>query len=178
MRQYNLMILILLAGLLLVACGGGGAPEPAPAVEAPVASSTPPPIPTAIPAADNNGQAATEEPAAPAEQPASPSVQPTEEMPIGTPDTFGTSAVDALAQDYVSCVETEPHPIGEQIAKTYNVPYEEVMKLFCNGDTFDDIVTAYQTRDLTGLGVGELLDMNATSGSWDAVWKELGLLDQ
>jgi len=172
MKRLIAIVSILLIGLLLAACGG---PVPAPAGEAPAASPTPPPIPTAALAAED-GQSTPEEPAAPSDEPAPAPDQPTAEPT--TADTFGTSAVDALAQDYVSCVETEPHPIGEQIAATYDVPYEEVMKLFCNGDTFDDILIAYQTRDLTGVGVGELLDRHAASGSWDAVWQELGLLDQ
>jgi len=172
MKRLVVILAFLLVGLLLAACGG---PAPASAVEAPASSPTPPPIPTAAPAADS-GQPAAEQPAAPPDEAAPPAEQPTAEPP--TADTFGTSAVDALAQDYVSCVETEPHPIGEQIANTYDVSYEEVMKLFCNGDTFDDILIAYQTRDRTAVGVGGLLDMNAASGSWDAVWQQLGLLDQ
>ncbi|MEJ2150321.1 MAG: hypothetical protein P8Z40_12690, partial [Chloroflexota bacterium] len=95
----------------------------------------------------------------------------------GDPDTFGRSAVDALADEYVSCVETEPHPIGERIAMTYGVDYEEVMKLFCNGDTFDDILVAYQTSQQTGVPVAELLDMAARAGGWEPVWDELGLLE-
>jgi hypothetical protein len=95
----------------------------------------------------------------------------------GDPDTFGRSAVDALADEYVSCVETEPHPIGEQIATTYGVDYEEVMKLFCNGDTFDDILVAYQTSEQTGVPVAELLDMAARAGGWEPVWEKLGLLE-
>jgi hypothetical protein len=95
----------------------------------------------------------------------------------GDPDTFGRSAVDALADEYVSCVETEPHPIGEQIARTHGVDYEEVMKLFCNGDTFDDILVAYQTSQQTGIPVAELLDMAARAGGWEPVWDELGLLE-
>jgi hypothetical protein len=95
----------------------------------------------------------------------------------GDPDTFGRSAVDALADEYVSCVETEPHPIGEQIAMTYSVDYEEVMKLFCNGDTFDDILVAYQTSQQTDIPAAELLDMAARAGGWEPVWDELGLLE-
>ena len=179
MKRLIVIFAFLLVGLLLAACGG---PAPASAVEAPASSPTPPPIPTAAPAADS-GQPAAEQPAAPPDEPVPPAEQPTAEPPpaeppTADPSTYGTSAVDALAQDYVSCVEIEPHPIGQQIASTYDVPYEEVMKLFCNGDTFDDILIAYQTRDLTSVGVAELLDMNAAAGSWDAVWQQLGLLDQ
>ncbi len=170
------LILLSLTLTLIVLTGCG-----TPADSAAPATQLPPPLPTDLPgsttdatAGGTSGGAATE------------NTSPTEQPPAddassggGTGDTFGTSAVDALAGEYVSCVEVEPHPIGQQIATTYSAPYEEVMKLFCNGDIFDDIVIAYQTSRLSGLSAAELLDKHAVAGGdWDAVWNEIGLTDQ
>ena len=151
----------------LTACGQTAA-EPAPTAEPLIATFTPDP---------NQPQPdSTTAPPPEAEEPTEdPGPQP---IPIdNAPDTFGTSAVDALTGEYVSCTDTEPHPVGQEIAETYDAPYEEVMKLFCNGDTFDDILIAYQTRDLSDQPVAELLDMKARAGDWDTVWADLGIFE-
>jgi hypothetical protein len=73
------------------------------------------------------------------------------------------------------CAETDPHPIAQSIAETYDAPYEEVMSFFCTGVAFEDIVLAYQTADLAEIEVKEALTLWYDFGSWEAVWDELSL---
>jgi hypothetical protein len=88
--------------------------------------------------------------------------------PAPLPPAEPTPTVD------INCTETNPHPIGMQIAATYNVTYEEVMTWFCSGEIFDDILLALQTHEATGVPVQELLDLNAIYG-WEQVWADLGV---
>ena len=119
------------------------------------------------------------------EQPPPP--EPGNEQPAPPPDAGGedTAPVDqgqpdppeepryTMVDGRVVCTETDPHPIGEQIAGTYEREYNEVMTWFCNGDTFDDILIALQTSEATGVSVEELLQRNYEVG-WDQVWEETG----
>lgn len=75
----------------------------------------------------------------------------------------------------IHCTETDPHPIAQSIAETYHATYEEVMTFFCSGVGFDDIVLGYQTAELSGRDVKEVLTLWYDFGNWDDVWKELGL---
>lgn len=75
----------------------------------------------------------------------------------------------------IHCTETDPHPIAQSIADTYHVTYEEVMTFFCSGVGFDDIVLAYQTAELSGRGVKEVLTLWYDFGSWEDVWEELSI---
>ncbi len=85
------------------------------------------------------------------------------------------SAAQPVAPVDIHCTETDPHPIAQSIAETYQVTYEEVMVFFCSGVEFDDIVLAYQTAGLSGRDVKEVLTLWYDFGNWDDVWGELGL---
>ena len=88
------------------------------------------------------------------------------------PDPEGDQPVSPID---IHCTETDPHPIGQSIADTYQVTYEEVMTFFCTGVGFDDIVLAYQTAELSGRDVKDVLTLWYDFGNWDDVWGELGL---
>lgn len=75
------------------------------------------------------------------------------------------------------CFATERHKVGESIAATFEVPYEQVITWFCQGSEFADILLALQTSEETGLPVEELLEKRAGGQSWDEIWKEIGLVD-
>jgi len=83
----------------------------------------------------------------------------------------GTETID------IHCAETDPHPIGQEIAETYDVTYEEVMTWFCSGYTFDDILIALETSEATNVKVGDLLSMSEEM-SWEEVWVEVGFTQQ
>jgi hypothetical protein len=75
------------------------------------------------------------------------------------------------------CYETEPHPIGQNIAETYEVEYKQVMEWFCEGNEFEDILVALETKELTGMPVETLLEKTQAGMSWDQIWQEIGLTD-
>jgi hypothetical protein len=73
------------------------------------------------------------------------------------------------------CPPLEPHPLGVSIAEKYEVPYPEVMRWFCAGEAFEDILLALETQELTGRTLEDLFAMREQM-SWDDVWKELNLV--
>lgn len=83
----------------------------------------------------------------------------------------GTETID------IHCTETDPHPVGQEIAETYDVTYEEVMTWFCSGYTFDDILIALETSEATNVKAGDLLAMSKEM-SWEEVWVEVGFTQQ
>ena len=76
----------------------------------------------------------------------------------------------------INCTETNPHPVGQSIAETYQTSYEEVMTFFCTGVPFEDITLAYQTAEITGVDVKEVMTLwYDYDKNWDDVWTELGI---
>jgi hypothetical protein len=86
-------------------------------------------------------------------------------LPVRTPEI----------QPSAACPQLDPHPIGESITEKFDVPYEEVMDWFCKGETFEDILLALETQELTGRTLEELFAMKHQK-SWENVWKELGIV--
>jgi len=74
-----------------------------------------------------------------------------------------------------SCTDLDPHPIGAEIAGTYDVAYEDVMGWFCGGHTFEDILLALQTQTLADVELERLLDERWQGKSWDQIWDEVGI---
>lgn len=87
------------------------------------------------------------------------------DVPVRTPDI----------QPSEVCPQPDPHPIGVSITEKFDVPYEEVMDWFCKGETFEDILLALETEELTGRTLEELFGMKGHK-SWEDVWKELGIV--
>ena len=73
------------------------------------------------------------------------------------------------------CPPLEPHPLGMSISEKFEVPYEEVMYWFCEGEAFEDILLALETQELTGRTLKDLFAMREQM-SWDDVWKELNIV--
>lgn len=73
------------------------------------------------------------------------------------------------------CVDLDPHPIGQSIAEKYEIPYEQVIGLFCAGYSFENILVALETSQSTQIDPYQLLTMLETS-TWDEIWVEIGLL--
>ena len=97
--------------------------------------------------------------------------EPTESAPSGEDSSRSTVELD------INCTGTNPHPVGQSIAETFDLTYEEVMTWFCSGYTFVDILIALQTNRETDLPTEELLEMSETQ-SWEEIWEEVGLLEQ
>jgi hypothetical protein len=76
------------------------------------------------------------------------------------------------------CTETNPHPMGQSIAETYeDVSYEQVMTWFCDGYTFDDILIALETSEATDVPASSLLEM-LWEKPWEEIWEEIGFLQE
>ena len=76
----------------------------------------------------------------------------------------------------INCTETNPHPVGQSIAETYQTSYEEVMTFFCTGVPFQDITLAYQTAEISNMDVKEVMTLwYDYDQNWDDVWTELGI---
>ena len=84
------------------------------------------------------------------------------------------TATEEPAAEPTSCVSGDSHPLAEGIAEEFDVEFEQVIDWFCQGNTFDDILLALQTSDLTEEPPGELLAM-LDEMSWDQIWDELGV---
>lgn len=88
-------------------------------------------------------------------------------------ESAGTEPSSVEAQP-TSCVEIDPHPVAEGIADEFEVEYQSVLDWFCKGSTFDDILLALQTSELTDESPESLLAMTEQM-TWDEIWNELGL---
>jgi len=91
-----------------------------------------------------------------------------------TAEPSGQVDQDAAAQAVADCFEADPHPIGEAIAEDFDADYDEVMGWMCEGFSFEDILLALQTSELSGRPAGEILDETG-SRSWSLIWQEAGL---
>lgn len=94
----------------------------------------------------------------------------------GAKSEAGASESPEATPSPASCVEVNPHPIGESIANKYEVDYEQVMAWFCEGEAFDDILLALETERLTDVPVEEIFK-RANEVGWDQLWDELGLTE-
>jgi len=74
-----------------------------------------------------------------------------------------------------TCTDLDPHPIGAEIAGTYDLAYKDVMGWFCSGHTFEDILLALQTKKLADVELEWLLDKRLQGKSWDQIWDETGI---
>jgi hypothetical protein len=73
------------------------------------------------------------------------------------------------------CPDLDPHPIGVDIADTYDVAYEQVMEWFCAGQTFEDILLALQTTELADVEIDRIFYERGQGRSWDQIWDDLGI---
>src|SRR5690606_4796676 len=88
-----------------------------------------------------------------------------------TAEPTGQVGQDADAQAVADCFEADPHPIGEAIAQDFDADYDEVMGWMCAGFSFEDILLALQTSELSGRPAGEILDETGNR-SWSLIWQE------
>jgi hypothetical protein len=79
--------------------------------------------------------------------------------------------------DSAFCNGAEVHSIGESISKTFEIPYEEVMRFFCDGYKFEEILLALETQAQTEVSAESILQMRDDGLSWDQIWHDLGLIN-
>ena len=69
------------------------------------------------------------------------------------------------------------HPVGESIARNYDLPYRDVISIYCAGYSFEEILLALESEAQSGMAALDILEMRADGLSWDEIWRELGLID-
>ena len=75
-----------------------------------------------------------------------------------------------------ACTYTDPHPIGQSIAETYVVSYQQVMDWFCSGFSFENILIALETSQAVDIPPDTLLEM-LLEKEWEDIWQEIGFTD-
>jgi len=73
----------------------------------------------------------------------------------------------------IHCTDPDPSPLGQDIARTYAVSYEQVMTWFCEGYSFDNIMIALETSEATHVPAETLLQM-LLEKDWETIWQEIG----
>ena len=87
------------------------------------------------------------------------------------------SSVEKLVVDRTYCDNAEKkHPVGESIARNYDVLYKDVIDIYCEGYTFDEILLALETESQTGMDKLDILQMRDDGLSWDEIWNNLDLI--
>jgi hypothetical protein len=75
-----------------------------------------------------------------------------------------------------ACTETNPHPIGQSIAESYELEYDQVMRWFCVGYSFENILIALETSEAVDIPPGALLEM-LLEKDWEEIWVEIGFVN-
>jgi hypothetical protein len=75
-----------------------------------------------------------------------------------------------------NCTGNDPHPIGQNIATTYEVTYQQVMTWFCSGYSFENILVALETSQAVDIPADTLLEM-LLEKEWEEIWVEVGFTD-
>lgn len=73
-----------------------------------------------------------------------------------------------------NCSATNPHPLAEGMAETFDITYDEVMTLYCDGYAFSDILLALETSELVDQSPAALLARLRTR-SWQEIWDEFDI---
>ena len=76
-----------------------------------------------------------------------------------------------------NCSAVNPHPIAEGMTETFEITYDEVMTLYCEGYAFSDILLALETSELVDQSPEALLARLRTR-SWQEIWDEYGVSPQ
>jgi hypothetical protein len=73
-----------------------------------------------------------------------------------------------------NCSAINPHPMAEGISETFEISYDDVMTLYCDGYAFSDILLALETAQLVDNSAEELL-MLLDDQTWEEIWQDLGV---
>ena len=84
------------------------------------------------------------------------------------------SAGEITENPETNCSAINPHPVAEGMAETFDITYDEVMVLYCDGYAFSDLLLAYETTQLVDQSAEELLSLLETR-TWEEIWDDLGL---
>lgn len=95
----------------------------------------------------------------------------------GSPTSEPTAALDGTSA-LQECANEDATNISAWIAQDYSfTTSEQVLAWFCGGFEFEDILTALETQDQTGVPAEDLLDMLAQGLDWNEIWLSIGLTE-
>ena len=84
------------------------------------------------------------------------------------------STEEEIEDPDTNCSAINPHPVAEGITETFDITYDEVMTLYCDGYAFTDILLALETSELVDQTPVALLARLRTR-TWQEIWDEFGV---
>jgi PBP1b-binding outer membrane lipoprotein LpoB len=87
---------------------------------------------------------------------------------------IGDTSTDVQEKSETDCAALNPHPMAESISGKFEITYDEVMVLYCDGYAFSDILLALETTTLVDQNVADLLIQLETK-NWEEIWDDLGV---
>jgi len=95
---------------------------------------------------------------------------------LSKPET--TSMVDSATEPAeildTNCSTIDPHPVAQGMTETFEITYDAVMNLYCDGYAFSDILLALETAELVDQSPETLLARLRTR-TWQEIWTEYGV---
>jgi len=84
------------------------------------------------------------------------------------------SAGELVKNPDTNCSAINPHPVAEGMTETFEITYDEVMTLYCDGYAFSDILLALETSEMVDQTPEALLARLRTR-TWQEIWDEFGV---
>jgi len=84
------------------------------------------------------------------------------------------SAGEPVENPDTNCSAINPHPVAEGMTETFDITYDEVMILYCDGYAFSDILLALETSELVDQSPEALL-IRLRTRTWQEIWDEFGV---
>ena len=81
---------------------------------------------------------------------------------------------EAVGHSETDCAVLNPHPMAVSITEKFDITYDEVMTLYCDGFAFSDILLALETSELVDQSPAALL-ARLRARSWQEIWDEFGI---
>lgn len=81
------------------------------------------------------------------------------------------STGESVENTDTNCSAINPHPVAEGMTETFEITYDEVMTLYCDGYAFSDILIALETSELVDKSPTALL-VRLRTRSWEEIWDE------
>ncbi|RPI87414.1 MAG: hypothetical protein EHM41_05060 [Chloroflexi bacterium] len=93
----------------------------------------------------------------------------------GTTPQDDSNQADTLGkiEEELKCPEVDPDSMGQSIAETFDVPYEQVIDWFCAGFSFENILLSLETSEAVDIPAETLLEM-LLEQEWEEIWEEVG----
>lgn len=75
-----------------------------------------------------------------------------------------------------ACVGNAQHPVAGELARHFDVSYDEIIGWFCSGFGFGEIRLAYEISFQTGIAVTEVFALRQAGLGWGEIMIQLGVL--